>query len=120
MIPRVRETPDKVEGSKLRHNESPTLNNAIRVLTHIGHKCLVDLDPTKVQPEWYICTHENKWLCKVSWDRYASQGSKPIPFFQFTTRLVRHILATQTTIEPTTVKIWHTHHVRHALINKFW
>ena len=36
LIPRVRETSDKVEGSKLRDNETPTLNNAIRVLTYIG------------------------------------------------------------------------------------
>ena len=51
-----------------------------------------------------MCTHENTWLRKVSWDPlqwtwrdpYAGQGSKPIPFFQFTTRLGRHILATQT------------------------
>ena len=48
-IPRVRETSDKVEGSKQRDNETPTLNNAIRVLAYTSHKCLVDPDSTKVQ-----------------------------------------------------------------------
>ena len=53
---------------------------------------------------------------KVSWDPlqwtwrdpYARQGSKPIPFFQFTTRLGRHILAAQTAREPAAAKVWHT------------
>ena len=52
-------------------------------------------------------------LRKVSWDPlqwtwhdpYAGQGSKPIPFFQFTNRLGRHILATQTTREPSIAKV---------------
>ena len=51
-----------------------------------------------------VCTHENTWLHKVSWDPlqwrwhdpYAGNGSKHIPLFQFTTRLGRHILAAQT------------------------
>ena len=51
LIPRGRETLDKIEGSELRDNETPTLNNAIRVLAYTGHKWLVDPDPTKVQPK---------------------------------------------------------------------
>ena len=89
----------------MRDTETPTQNNAIRVLTYTGHiKWIVDLDPIKVQADWHICTHENTWLRKVSWDPlqwtwhdpYAGQGSKLIPFFQFTTRFGRHILAAQT------------------------
>ena len=104
LILRGRGTPDRIEGSELRDSETPTQNNAIRVLAYTCHKWIVDPDPIKVQPDWHICTHENTWLCKVSWDPlqwtwcdpYGGQGSKPIPFFQFTTRLGRHILATQT------------------------
>ena len=59
LIPRGRETLDKIEGSELRDNETPTLNSVIRVLTYTGHKFIVDPDPIKVQPEWHICTHEN-------------------------------------------------------------
>ena len=100
LIPRGRETPDKINGSKLRDNETPSLNKAIRILSYIGHRWIVDPDPIKVQPKWHICAHENTWLRKVSWnplqwtwrDPYAGQGSKVIPFFQFTTRLGRHIL----------------------------
>ena len=46
---------------------------------------------------------------------YAGQGSKPIPFFQFTTRLGRHIIATQTV-----AKVWHSYEVPHTIITKFW
>ena len=88
----------------------------------------VDPDPIKVQLKWHICTHENTWLHKVNWDPlqwawhdpYAGQGNKVIPFFQFMTRLGRHILTTQTTREPTVAKIWHTYHVPHTIITKFW
>ena len=38
LIPRGRETPDRIEGSELRDNEILTLNMVIRVLTYIGHK----------------------------------------------------------------------------------
>ena len=68
MIPRGTETPDRIEGSELRDNETPTQNKAILVLAYTGHKWIVDLDPIKVQLDWHICTHENTWLRKVSWD----------------------------------------------------
>ena len=87
MFMRGRGTPDKIEGSELLDIETPTQNNTIRVLAYTGHKWIVDPDPIKVQPDWHICTHENTWLCKVSWeslqwtwcDPYTGQGSKPIP-----------------------------------------
>ena len=59
LIPRGKETPNRIKGSELRDIETPTLNKAIRVLTYTGHKFIVDPDPIKVQPEWHICTHEN-------------------------------------------------------------
>ena len=116
---------DRVEGSELRDNETLTLNMAIWVLAYIGHKWIVDPNPIKVQLEWHICTHENTWLRKVNWDPlqwtwcgpYAGQGSKVIPFFQFTTRLGHHILAAQ---ESAVVKVWHTYHVPQTIITKFW
>ena len=67
LIPKCRGTPDRIEGSELRDTETPTQNNAIRVLAYkSGHKWIVDPDPIKVQPDWHICTHENTWLSKVS------------------------------------------------------
>ena len=73
------------------------------MLTYIGDKWIVDPDPIKVQPDWHICTHESKvsgTLLQWAWrDPYTGKGSKPIPFFQFTTRLGRHIRAAQTTRE---------------------
>ena len=53
---------------------------------YISHKWIVDPDPIEVQPDWHICTHENTWLRKVSWDPlqwtwhdpYGGKGSKPI------------------------------------------
>ena len=51
---------------------------------------------------------------------YAGQGSKPIPFFQFTTRLGRHILVAQSAQEPIAAKVWHTYKVSHTIITKFW
>ena len=68
LIPRGRETLDRIASSKLQDNETPTQNKEIRVLAYIGHKWIVDPDPIKVQPDWHICTHENTWLRKVSWD----------------------------------------------------
>ena len=68
LIPKSRETPDMIEGFELQDNETLTLNMAIRVLAYTGHKWIVDPDPIKVQPEWHICTHENTWLRKVTWD----------------------------------------------------
>ena len=76
---------------------------AIQVLAYIGHKWIVEPDLVKVQPRWHICTHENAWLRKVSWDLlqwtwpdpYAGQRSKTIIIFQFTTTLGHHILAAQ-------------------------
>ena len=73
-----------------------------------SHKWIVDPDPIKVQPEWHIFTHENTWLRKVNWDPLQWTWRDPfvfcgtrkvIPFFQFTTRLGDHIIATQTTWE---------------------
>ena len=92
LIPRTRETLDKIKGSQLRDNATSTLNTAIRVLAYIVHKWIVDPYPIKelLQPKWHICTHENTWLRKVdplqwTWrNPYAGQGSKVIPFFQFT------------------------------------
>ena len=43
-----------------------------------------------------------------------------IPFFQFTTRLDCHILASQTTWEPVAAKLWQTYHIPHTIITKFW
>ena len=73
---------------------------AIRVLTYTSRKWIVDPYPRKVQPEWHVCTHENTWLRKIihdplqwTWcDPYEHPEFKVIPFFQFTTRLGRHIL----------------------------
>ena len=42
VIPRCRGTPDRIEGSELRDTETPTQNNAIRVLAYTGHKWIVD------------------------------------------------------------------------------
>ena len=38
LIPRGRGTPDMIEGSELRDIETPTQNNAIRVLAYTSHK----------------------------------------------------------------------------------
>ena len=71
----------------------------IQVFTYTGYKWIVHTDPIEVQPEWHICTHQKTWLHKVSSDPYMGQGSKAILFFQFTTRLGRHILDAQTTLD---------------------
>ena len=70
----------------------------------------------------HICTRENTWdPLQWTWrDPYGHQGSKPIPFFQFTTTLGRHILAAQTARESAIAKVWHTYHVLHTIITKFW
>ena len=59
MLPRGRDTPDRIEGFELQDNEASTKRKAIRVLTYTRHKWIVDLDPIKVQLDWHICTHEN-------------------------------------------------------------
>ena len=64
LIPRGMEILDKIDSHEVWDNDTPTLNIEIRVLAYTGH----DSDPIKVQPEWHICTHENTWLRKVSWD----------------------------------------------------
>ena len=128
MIPRGRETLDRIEGHELQDNEIPTLNMEIRVLAYTGRKWIGDPNPIQVQPEWHICTHENTWLRKVGWDPlqwtwcdpYARQGSKPIPFFHFMIRLGRHNLATQTARVLATTKIWRTYNVPHKIVTKFW
>ena len=51
LIPRGRETTDRIKGHELRDNETPTLNMAIRVLVYTSHNCIVDPDPIKVQLE---------------------------------------------------------------------
>ena len=68
LIPRGRETLDRIEGHELQDNEIPTLNMEIRVLAYTGRKWIGDPNPIQVQPEWHICTHENTWLCKVNWN----------------------------------------------------
>ena len=128
LLRRDMETPDRIEGLERQDNEASTQHTAIRVLTYTGYKWIVDLDPIKVQLDWHICTHENTWLRKVSWDPlqwtwcdpYAGQGSKPIPFFHFTTRLGHHIIAAQSARDPTTAKVWKTYHVPNTIITKFW
>ena len=73
------------EGSELPDIETPTQNNAIRVLAYTGHKWIVDPDLIKVQLDWHICNHENTWLRKVSWgplqwtwcDPYVGKEVKP-------------------------------------------
>ena len=46
-----------------------------------------------------------------AYDPYVGEGSKAIPFFQFTTRLGRHILAAQVARELTTARYGTHHHV---------
>ena len=58
LLPRGKETLDRIARSELQVNETPTQNKAIRVLAFTGHKWIVDPDPIKVQPDWHICTHE--------------------------------------------------------------
>ena len=72
LIPRGRGSLDRIEGSELCTTETPTQNNAIRVLAYIGLKWIVDPNPIKVQPNWHICTHENTWLRKVSLGPFAT------------------------------------------------
>ena len=99
----------------------------IRVLIYSSDQWIVNPVLIKVQLEWHICTHENTWLCKVSWDLlqwtwcdpYASQGSKEICFFQFTTRLGSHIVAAQSALESVAAKVRHTYHVPRTIINNF-
>ena len=50
LISRGRGTLDRIEGSELRDTETPSQNNAIRVLAYTGHKWIVDPDLIKVQP----------------------------------------------------------------------
>ena len=65
---------------------------------------VLDPDLIKVQLEWHLRAYQNTCLCKLSWnplqwtwhDLYTGQGSKGIPFFQFTTRLGCYIIAAQT------------------------
>ena len=100
----------------------------VRVLAYTCNKWIIDLDSIKVQSELNVFVHENIWLHKVNWnplqwtwrDPYAGQGSKAIPFFQFMTRLGRHILIAQTARVTVVAKVWHTYHVPHTIINKFW
>ena len=104
------------------------MNITIQVLANTGGKWIVDLGPIKVQLGLHICVHENTWPRKVSWDpwqwtrhdHYVRQGSKAIPFFQFMNKLVRHILVAQTNKGLVAAKIWHTYHVPHTTIAKFW
>ena len=101
-----RDTSDRIEGSELQDNETPSQHKVIWVLAYTRPKWIVD-------PGWHICTHENAFLRKVNWnplqwtwcDPYAGQGSKPIPFFQFTTRLGCHIIATQTARDRVVAKV---------------
>ena len=92
----------------MQGNEEPrTVKMVIQVLVYASSKWIVDPNLIKAQAEWHISVHENTWLHKVSWDPlqwtwhnpYVGQGSKVIPFFQFTTRLGRHILVAQTARE---------------------
>ena len=53
-------------------------------------------------------------------DPSAGQGSKVIPFFQFMNKLGRRIVVAQNNREPVAAKIWHTYHVPHTTIAKFW
>ena len=64
-----------MECSELRDNETPILNKVIRVLAYISHKWIVNPDPINVQLEWHICTHENTWVRKVSWDLCNGHGA---------------------------------------------
>mgnify|MGYP000329519481 FL=1 len=49
LIPRGRETPDRIQGHKLRENEAPrTMNMTIEVLIYTSCKWIVDPDPIKV------------------------------------------------------------------------
>mgnify|MGYP006973826014 CR=1 FL=1 len=93
LIPRGRETRDRIQGHKLWDSEEPrTTNMAIRMLTYTGCNWIVAPDPIKAQPKWHIWG-PLQWTWR---DPYVGQGSKAIPFFQFTTRLAHHILTTQT------------------------
>ena len=45
LLIRGRGTLDRIESSELRDIETPSQNNAIRVLAYTGHKWIVDPDP---------------------------------------------------------------------------
>ena len=65
LIPRGKETPNKIEGHELRDNETPTLNMAIRGLTYTGRKWIADPDPIKVQLEWHILMKTHDYIKSV-------------------------------------------------------
>ena len=84
-----------------------TTNMAIQVLVYTGHENTWIRKFRRYPLQWMWCDH------------YVGQGSKSIPFFQFTTNFGRHILGAQTDREPVAAKIWHTYHVPHANVDKF-
>ena len=54
LIPRGRETVDKIQGPKLQDNEVSTSNMTIQVLVYTCPKWIVDPNPIKVQLEWHM------------------------------------------------------------------
>ena len=116
MIPRGRETLDRIQGHKLRDNAEPTtIDMVIRVLAYIGYKWIVDPNRTKAQPKWHICAHENhdyvrssRTLCNGHGTIFMqAKDANSILFFQFMTIFNCHILTTEIDRELVVAKIWH-------------
>lgn len=87
----------------------------IRIVGACGRTWHIDPDPDAITDlvEWRLWAWESRPLARIQWDPgewqwrdpFAAADRPPVPFFQYSARLGRHILIAQRQVEPAGLSI---------------
>ena len=102
----------------------------IRVVGTRDRRWQVDPDPAGIsgEGEWRLWAWDSRPLARLQWDPgewqwrdpFASPESPPVPFFQFSARLGRHILLSRRQAVPASAEHWRRQGLSPAFLEGFW
>ena len=102
----------------------------IRIVGACGRTWHVDPDSDSISDdlEWRLWAWESRPLARVQWDPgerqwcdpFATVGSPPTPFFQYSARLGRHILVAQRQATPAAAEHWRRRGITSEFLASFW
>ena len=102
----------------------------VRVLGQRSRRWVVDPSPHLVagQPGWRLWAWDSRPLARLQWDPgewhwrdpFAPADSPPVPFFQYTVRLGRHILVADRQTRPAAAEHWRRQGLSQDFLSGFW
>ena len=100
----------------------------VRLVAYSGTKWLCDPPLEKIEAHWKIWVQENRPLVRLQWDPgeyywidpFKQESEGKIPFFQYTVKLGRHILAGSKVACPAASCFWEQNGISTCFLEKFW